>query len=109
MDINDLLGLYKAGNNNIIEDIISFQKPFLLGTIKKHINTYGLSNTKDIYEDAMSEAVLLFIKAIDLCVGNRANQIVTYLNKHVGWGLKHYLIKNYRDKKHVFSDYLQLF
>ena len=106
LKINDLVGLYKAGQNDLLEEILNHEKFYLIGTVKKSINAYIFQTNSDMFEDILSEAQMILIKAINTCIGREANQIGAYINIYVGKRVLGYIAKNYAYRGLDYDDKL---
>ena len=104
LEINDLVGLYKAGNKKIIEKIFEHQNKYLVLLVRKVVREYGFIINKDIFNELLSEANLIQLKAINRLVGNRANQIICYIVKCVRYQTLSYLKSNYSHQNYEYDD-----
>lgn len=104
LQINDLYGMYKAGNNEFLEDILKYEKNYLIGFILRVVREYNFKIYEQDYEDLLIEAEVILTKCLYRNVFNHIGRIIRYLEKSVTKQILSYLIKNYSNRFFEFND-----
>lgn len=104
IEINDLYGLYKSGQEQCLDKIFEYEKYYLIGFVLRVIREYNFKVYKSDYEDLFSEANFLLVKCIKGNVFNEIGKIIRYIEKTVTKQMLNYLIKNYSNRNLMFDD-----
>lgn len=104
IEINDLYGLYKSGQEQCLDKIFEYEKYYLIGFVLRVIREYNFKVYKSDYEDLFSEANFLLVKCIKGNVFNEIGKIIRYIEKTVTKQILNYLIKNYSNRNLMFDD-----
>lgn len=104
LQLNDYYGLYKAFDKSCLNDILEYEKSYLIGFILKIVKTYNFKVYKYDYEDLINQAQLIFVKCITRNVLNQIGRIIRYIEKTVTNQMLSYLIKNYSYKYIEYDD-----
>lgn len=104
LDINDLIGLYKAGKSEYLETILENEKCYLRGFIFQTIKEYNFAISRFDYKDLYQQADLLLIDCINRIVYPEPGRIITYIKKRITKQMLSYLKENYSNKNLVYDD-----
>lgn len=104
LQINDLYGLYKSGTLINLQDILDYEKNYLLGFIFRVIRNYNFKIYRSDYDDILAEAQIILIKCINNNVLNHIGNIIKYLEKTITSQILSYLINNYSKKSLQYDD-----
>lgn len=104
LQLNDYYGLYKAFDKACLNDILEYEKSYLIGFILRIVKTYNFKVYKYDYEDLINQAQLIFVKCITRNVLNQIGRIIRYIEKTVTNQMLSYLIKNYSYKYVEYDD-----
>lgn len=106
LDINDLMGLFKSGNKDVLLNILSFEKYYVMGMIKKQLNKYDIVIPRYQYKDLYDYITFELIKGIDNSVMRYPGQIISYFKIIVMYKTLEYIIENIYNKSYCYSDCL---
>lgn len=104
LDINDLIGLYKAGKNEYLNTLLDIERSYLRGFIFQTIKEYNFIIAKNDYNDLYQQAELLLIKFINQVVYSEPGRIINYLKKCIKKQMISYLKENYSNKFLEYDD-----
>jgi len=104
LELNDLYGMYKSGNETYLERIFEHEKFYLIGFVLRIVREYNFKVYGTDYEDLFSEAKIILIKCISRNVYSNVARIIRYIEKSVTMQILDYLIKNYSNKNLLYDD-----
>lgn len=104
LELNELYGLYKSGNEIYLEKIFEHEKIYLMGFVLRVIRKYNFRVYATDYEDLFSEAKLILNKCILRNVYSHVGRIIRYIEKSVTMQILDYLIKNYSNRNLLYDD-----
>lgn len=99
-----IMGFIKLLINPCLNDILEYEKSYLIGFVLRIVKTYNFKVYKYDYEDLINQAQLIFVKCITRNVLNQIGRIIRYIEKTVTNQMLSYLIKNYSYKYVEYDD-----
>lgn len=104
LDINDLMGLFKAGNKDALFDIVEYEKYYVMGMVKKQLDKYNLIIPKYQYKELIDNITFELIKGINNSVMRYPGEIVNYIGIIVMYKTLEYIIQNIYSKSYSYID-----